>query len=142
MRGVKDKISRVPVFDTLSELIKEGIVKDQKVNRRDHRLVVDTNNPIIETLRELGEFENAYISLLEKVKEHINRRYYELKNRHYSSLAPSTLDVADGHPFCRALSGEEHSALDKVEEFFYANDLILRSLYIFPKFSKCICYAL
>jgi hypothetical protein len=47
---------------------KEGIVKDDKLNRRDHRYFVDSNNPIVEISRELDEFESAYISLLEKVR--------------------------------------------------------------------------
>src|SRR5215217_7760367 len=134
--GVKDKISRVPVFDTLSDLLKEGIVKDQNLNRKEHRFVVDANNPIVETSRELDEFENAYISFLEKVKEHINKRYYELKNHHYSDPEPSIVDEANRHPFRKALSGEELRALDEAKEFFYASDLISRSLHIFSEVLK------
>jgi hypothetical protein len=118
VKGFKDEISRVPVFHTLSELIKEGEVKDQKINRRDHRLVVDTNNPIIEISRELHEFEKAYISFLKKVKEHINRRYYELKNPDYSGPEHITSNVADNHPLHRPLSEAERDTLEEADEFF------------------------
>ena len=113
VKGVSDKISRVPVFDTLSELMKDGIVKDQKVNRRDHRLFLDTNNPLIVIPREIDEFESVYISLLKKVKEHINRRYHELKTRHHSSPDQRNLAEAD--------------------EYFNALDLISTSFRIFSE---------
>ena len=47
--GVKKHISRVPAYNTVSDLVDDGIVKDEKVNRRDHRFFVDTNNPVIVT---------------------------------------------------------------------------------------------
>ena len=136
VQGVKDNISRVPVYGTLAKMMKEGLLRDQKINRRDHRLVVDTNNPIIEISRELEEFESAYISLLEKVKEHINRRYYELKNCHYSDPGPSVVDEANRHPFRRALSGEEHRALDEFKGLFYVDDLISQLVHIFSEVRK------
>src|SRR5919198_4272181 len=114
VKGLSDKISRVPVFDTISELMKYGIVKDQKVNRRDHRLFLDTNNPMIVILREIDEFESVYISLLKKVKEHINSRYHDVKARHYSN--PQDRRIAE------------------LDEFFYATNLISRLLYIFSQF--------
>jgi hypothetical protein len=113
VKGVSDKISRVPVFDTLSELMKYGIVKDQKVNRRDHRLFVDTNNPMIVVSREIDEFENVYISLLKKVKEHMNRRYHDLMSRHYSNT--------------------QHRIIAEIDEYFNAPDLISPSLRIFSE---------
>jgi hypothetical protein len=111
VKGVSDKISRVPVFDTLSELMKEGIVKDQRINRRDHRLFIDSNNPIIVISREIDEFENAYISFLKKIKENINKRYHDLKTRHYSN--------------------PQHRSLAEIDEFFYTTDLMSRSLRTF-----------
>jgi hypothetical protein len=113
VKGVSDKISRVPVFDILSELMKYSIVKDQKVNRRDHRLFIDTYNPMIVISREIDEFESVYISLLKKVKEHINRRYHDLMARHYSN--------------------PQHRSLDEADEYFYAHDLISTSLRIFSE---------
>jgi hypothetical protein len=111
VKGVSDKISRVPVFDTLSELMEDGIVKDQKINRRDHRLFIDTKNPMIVVSREIDEFESVYISLLKNVKEHINKRYHDLKTHHYSN------------PQARSLG--------EIDEFFHTTDSISRSLRIF-----------
>ena len=113
--GVKDKISRVPAYNIVSDLVDDVIVKDEKVNRRDHRYFVDTNNPVIVTSREIDEFESAYISLLKKVKEHINRRYHELKTRH---------------------SNPEQRNVDEADEFLYATDLIPRLLSIFSEVLK------
>jgi predicted transcriptional regulator len=113
VKGVKRDISRVPVYDLLSELMEKGIVKDKKPNRRDHRLFVDTNNPIVEISREIEEFENAYISLLKKVREQINRRYHGVMDHDYSSL--------------------QHRSLNEASEFFYVTDLISRSLHVFSE---------
>jgi hypothetical protein len=113
VKGVSDKISRVPVFDTLSELMKYGIVKDQKVNRRDHRLFIDTYNPMIVILREIDEFETVYIPLLKKVKEHIDRRYHDLMASHY----PNPQD----------------RNLREIDEYFYIPDLISVTLRIFSE---------
>jgi hypothetical protein len=113
VKGVSDKISRVPVFDTLSELMKDGIVKDQRINRRDHRLFIDTNNPMIVISREIDEFENAYFSFLKKIKENINKRYHDLKTSHHSN--------------------PQHRSLAEIDEFFYTTDLMSRSLRIFSE---------
>jgi hypothetical protein len=112
-KGVSDKISRVPVFDTLSELMKYGIVKDQKVNRRDHRLFIDTYNPMIVILREIDEFESVYIPLLKKVKEHIDRRYHDIMAHHYSN--------------------PQDRNLREIDEYFYTPDLISVTLRIFSE---------
>jgi hypothetical protein len=113
--------------------MKDGVVKDQRINRRDHRLFIDTNNPMIVISSEIVGFENAYISFLKKVKENINKRHHDLKTRHYSDPEPSTIHEANRHPFRRALRGEERRALDEAEEFFYVTDLISRSLRIFSE---------
>jgi hypothetical protein len=84
--GVKDKISRVPAYNIVSDLVDDEIVKDKKINRRDHRYFVDTNNPVIATSREIDEFESVYIPLLQKVKENLNTRYHDVMARHYSNL--------------------------------------------------------
>src|SRR5919198_2455225 len=114
--GVKDNISRVPAYNTVSDLVDDSIVKDQKLNRRDHRFFVDTNNPVIVTSREIDEFESVYLSILKKVKEYINRRYHDVMARHYSN--PNDRSAAE------------------IGEFFYATDLISRSIHIFSEVLK------
>lgn len=108
--GVKAKISRVPSYDTVLDLVHDGIVKDEKVNRRDHRFFVDTNNPVIVTSMEIEEFESVYIPLLQKVKENLNTRYHEIVSSHYPKL-------------------DQRSS----EEYFNAFDLIPSSFRIFSE---------
>jgi predicted transcriptional regulator len=108
--GVKDKISRVPAHSIVSDLVNDGIVKDEKVNRRDHRFFVDRNNPVIVTSREIDEFESVYIPLLQKVKEIINTRYHDVMSSHYPNLDQRSLD-----------------------EYFNAFDLISSSFRIFSE---------
>jgi hypothetical protein len=112
-KGVKDNISRNPAYDTVSDLVEDGIVKDPKLNRRDHRFFVDTNNPVIVTSKEIDEFESVYLSLLKKVKEFINRRYHDVMARHYSN--PNDRSLADA------------------DEYFNALDLISTSFRIFSE---------
>ncbi|MFL6398226.1 MAG: hypothetical protein ACJ72J_01420 [Nitrososphaeraceae archaeon] len=89
--GVKDKISRVPAYNIVLDLVDDDIVEDKKVNRRDHRFFVDTNNPVIVTSREIEEFESVYIPLLQKVKENINTRYHDVMSSHYRNLDQRSL---------------------------------------------------
>jgi hypothetical protein len=72
--GTNDRISRVPFFNTLKELIEEGIIKDEASNRRDHKLYVDGDNPLVSVPRELQEFEEAFVNLLQKTKKKILER--------------------------------------------------------------------
>src|SRR5215212_8852750 len=90
--GVKDKISRVPAYNIVLDLVNDGIVEDEKVNRRDHRFFVYTNNPVIVTSKEIDEFESVYIPLLQKVKENINTRYHDVMSSHYPNLELRSLD--------------------------------------------------
>jgi Fe2+ or Zn2+ uptake regulation protein len=47
VNGLKEHISRVPIYGALKELDKEGVVKDKSTSRRDHRYFVDSTNPSI-----------------------------------------------------------------------------------------------
>jgi hypothetical protein len=100
----------VPAHSIVSDLVNDGIVKDEKVNRRDHRFFVDRNNPVIVTSREIDEFESVYIPLLQKVKEIINTRYHDVMSSHYPNLDQRSLD-----------------------EYFNAFDLISSSFRIFSE---------
>jgi hypothetical protein len=54
--------------------IGEGIIKDEASNRRDHKLYVDGNNPLVSVPKELQEFEEAFVHLLQKTKKKILER--------------------------------------------------------------------
>jgi len=112
-KGVKDEISRMPAYKTVLDLVDDGIVKDKKVNRRDHRFFVETNNPVNVTSREIDEFESVYIPLLKKVKEHLERWYHDAMARDY--LNP------------------QERILDEIDAYFNAPDLISPSFRIFSE---------
>ncbi len=63
--GVKEQISRVPACNTLQQLVKDGVIGDQKPNRREHRYSVENNNPLVSVPRELDEFEKLFYNFLE-----------------------------------------------------------------------------
>jgi hypothetical protein len=71
IRGVEDYVSRVTVFNILDSLEKVGAIRRQKdkPNSRDHKLFVDTNNPLISLPKEFDEFKKSYYPLLETVKK-------------------------------------------------------------------------
>ncbi|HEY6667698.1 MAG TPA: hypothetical protein VI033_00955 [Candidatus Nitrosopolaris sp.] len=64
VEGLKDKVSRVPVYERLKILLKEGVVKDESTNRRDYRLYVDRNNPSISIPQQLENIEKRFKNLL------------------------------------------------------------------------------
>jgi predicted transcriptional regulator len=70
VEGLKDKISRVPVYERLKVLLKEGLVKDESTNRRDYRLYVDRNNPSISIPQQLEDIEKRFKNLLNKSEPH------------------------------------------------------------------------
>jgi hypothetical protein len=69
LRGVNDWMARATYYRCLRDLMHEGIVisgpKD-KPKSRDHKLFVNTNNPLIIIPKELEQFENAFFVLLRK----------------------------------------------------------------------------
>jgi hypothetical protein len=69
LRGVNDWMARATYYRCLRDLMHEGIVisgpKD-KPKSRDHKLFVNTNNPLVIIPKELEQFENAFFVLLRK----------------------------------------------------------------------------
>jgi predicted transcriptional regulator len=51
--GLKKNLSRAPIFDILGELVKEGAVTDEKMNRRDHRYFLNDDNLLVSIPAEL-----------------------------------------------------------------------------------------
>jgi hypothetical protein len=64
VEGIKNEISRQPVFDLLKDLLNEKIIVDNKINRRDHRYFINNNNILYNTKKEIEKFKLAYFHLL------------------------------------------------------------------------------
>lgn len=67
---LQNKISRATIFDIIKELTINGAIKDNKdhENSRDHKLSVETNNPLISVPRELATLQKYFFSLFDKTK--------------------------------------------------------------------------
>jgi hypothetical protein len=72
--GLKNSISRVPVFNTLRDLLEDNALRDESNNRRDHKLYVNSDNLLVSVPRELEDFEKAYINLLQNSAKRINEK--------------------------------------------------------------------
>src|ERR671911_212872 len=71
VNGLENNLSRVPIFNILSDLIKEGAVTDEKINRRDHRYFLNEDNLLVSIPAELDQFKDYYYNLIDEV----NRRF-------------------------------------------------------------------
>ena len=65
--GLSNRIGRVKVFHIIRDLVKDGIVREDKAkeNSRDIKLFTDTENPLVAVPKELDEFERVFFSLFE-----------------------------------------------------------------------------
>ena len=72
--GVSNSASRVVVFRIISELVKEWVVENKARNRRDSSLYLKEDNLLLKLQQELDQFEKAYLNLLDKSKERIDKK--------------------------------------------------------------------
>jgi hypothetical protein len=91
VEGLKNEVSRVPLFDTLNELLLDNTLRDESENRRDHKLFVNSDNPLVSVPEDLGRFEEAYISLLHKSMKRIDEKDFSAL---FKSLAITESDPA------------------------------------------------
>jgi hypothetical protein len=86
-KGVEDgigKYSRVPVFRTISCLVRYGIVvvrKDEN-NSQIHHLYVNNENLLLSVIQDFDEFKRGFFPLLEKVKEKMRELESKRKSIH------------------------------------------------------------
>jgi hypothetical protein len=81
VEGLKPVLSRVPIFNILGELVKEGAVIDEKINRRDHRYFLNDDNLLVSIPAELDQFKDYFFKLIDeinrrfdtKIKEHLHK---------------------------------------------------------------------
>ena len=51
VEGLKSKISRVPVLNSIKELLIDNMLINNSENRRDYRLFVNTDNLLVSSLK-------------------------------------------------------------------------------------------
>ena len=72
--ALRGKLSRNTFFKHLSKLINEGQIIVKHRNKRDTKLFVDKNNPLVSVPECLENFKRAYIQLLRASKKRIRER--------------------------------------------------------------------
>jgi RNAse (barnase) inhibitor barstar len=84
--GIKKDLSRGPIFDTLSELIKEGAVTNEKVNRREHRFFLNGDNPLVSIPVELDHFKDYFFKLIDEVNRRSATKITEFDKKYPDQL--------------------------------------------------------
>ena len=74
VKNLENEISRVTIFKITNELIKEKIIEERSKNRRDLALYLNNDNPLLRLTKEIDQFEKAYMNLLDKSKERIEKK--------------------------------------------------------------------
>lgn len=127
VKSLEQRLSRVPVLNTIEELKEDGIVYQltEKENSREHKLYVNTANILVSVANELKEFEEVFFSLLRKVKEKFDALYLDVKVQ--QSTDPSKRDLSKMHPILNLISESFHIFYDVVDVY------MIRSLMVWPK---------
>lgn len=72
--ALRGKLSRNTFFKYLPKLINEGQIIVEHKNKRDTKLFVDKNNPLVSVPEYLENFKRAYVQLLRASKKRIRER--------------------------------------------------------------------
>jgi hypothetical protein len=92
VNGIKKDLSRGPVFDTLSELIKEGTITDEKISRRDHRYFLNEDNLLVSIPAELDQFKDYYYNLIDEVNRRFDPKIKERDKKYPEHLRKNNVD--------------------------------------------------
>jgi hypothetical protein len=123
MTGVTSKVT---VRNYLDELENDGVISvtRQRPNSRDVKLRVKAGSIIVLVIRELEEFEKAFVSLLNKVRDEFNRIYSKIKNSR--SGDPSKRDLSKAYPILELMT-ESVSIFYEVLDSYLVRSLMLWS---------------
>jgi hypothetical protein len=127
VKSLEPRLSRVPILNIIQELDEDGIVYQvtEKENSREHKLHVNAGNILVSVENELKEFEEAFFSLLGKVKEKFDELYLDVKAQQPTD--PSKRDLSKMHPILNLISESFHIFYDVVDVY------MIRSLMVWPK---------
>jgi hypothetical protein len=90
VKGVSKFASRALVFKIIADFVKEEIVENRAINRRDSSLYLREDNLLLRITEVLDRIEKAYSKLLYKSKEHLQKKDFAgiAKNLNLSSPDP------------------------------------------------------
>jgi hypothetical protein len=120
--GLHDEISRNPLFEVVAKMFAKGVLVDRKKNRRDHRIFVNKENPLVIVPRQMELFRTSLLDLVKSSPKEIHALYDK----------PSTYDIfqnsAEAQGFEYAIM-----AFDPLEILFYTIDMLtLTSTILWP----------
>jgi hypothetical protein len=92
VNGLKKDLSRGPIFDTLRELRKEGALRDEKINRRDHRYFLNEDNLLVSIPAELDQFKDYYFNLIDEVNRRFDPKIKDRDKKYPEHLRKNNVD--------------------------------------------------
>jgi hypothetical protein len=88
-KAMEKHMARSTFFKDLAKLKEDKIVREEHTNKRDHKLFVDSNNPLIFIPKQLEEIEKTFKTLLDKSKPH----WEEISEQRLNALKESNIDL-------------------------------------------------
>ena len=131
--GIKKYLSRAPIFDTLRELVNEGAVTDEKINRREHRYFLNDDNLLVSIPAELDQFKDYFFKLIDEVNQRFDTNIKEHDKKYPELLRENNVDDLEWKMLdsVKKKSRLSYSLLGLYQHL--VGMYILRSLAIWPK---------
>lgn len=67
VNGVEKDVSRKPVFEILKKLMADGEILDNKINRKEHRYIVNNDNLVYSNKIEMNAFKVLFYKIIELI---------------------------------------------------------------------------
>ena len=88
-KAMEKHMARSTFFKDLAKLKEDKIVREEHTNKRDIKLFVDFNNPLIFIPKQLEEIETTFRKLLDKSKPH----WEDISEQQLNALKESNIDL-------------------------------------------------
>jgi predicted transcriptional regulator len=127
VNGLKEHISRVPIYSALKELDREGVVKDRSTSRRDHRYFIDSTNPSILIPQQLESIVKSFRHWLNESEmkwRDVRTKFSNAIDRMFEEVAPT----ANGSSESTLLELNQFGIQVRSPYVYYAPMLILRMI--------------
>jgi hypothetical protein len=135
VNGVIDKISRIPVFNIISQLVNDGVLRDDKINRRDHRYFVVENNLLVTVPKDLDEFARNFYYILDKVQDSLEDNDLARKRAVRFGWSRKSTTPENLHQMSEVA---KHVLMDPAVDVFFAQVIVynLHALSVWPSVIK------